>query len=235
MTRARIRYAKLGKLRWTSHRDTARMWERAFRRLGVPLAYTGGFSPRPRISFGLALPTGCESWAEYLDVEMEGEPDLAEMVGAVSAALPTGVDAMGAAAVPDGEGSLQQEVVSCEWELSLSGAPSSEVSSMVEAALGASALPVRRERKGRSVEDDLRPAIVSLAVLGAVGPATVVGAELTTQPRGVRPLELLEAMRGTLKLDRACRTRQWIERDGARREPIPAGATGAPHAWERAS
>src|SRR5204862_7253907 len=81
----RIRFTKLGKVRFTSHRDIARMWERAFRRTGVALAYTAGFSPRPKISFGLALPTGHESVAEYLDVELaeDGPPDIERVVGAL--------------------------------------------------------------------------------------------------------------------------------------------------------
>ncbi len=70
VTRVRIRFVKLGKIRWTSHRDVARMWERAFRRVQLPVAYSAGFSPRPKVSFGLALPTGHESVAEYLDVEL---------------------------------------------------------------------------------------------------------------------------------------------------------------------
>jgi hypothetical protein len=72
VTRVRIRFVKLGKIRWTSHRDVARMWERAFRRVQLPVAYTAGYSPRPKVSFGLALPTGHESVAEYLDVELTG-------------------------------------------------------------------------------------------------------------------------------------------------------------------
>ncbi|HVT77145.1 MAG TPA: TIGR03936 family radical SAM-associated protein, partial [Acidimicrobiales bacterium] len=63
----RIRYTKLGKVRWISHRDIARCVERAVRRAKLPVAYSEGFSPRPRIAFGLALPTGAESSAEYLD------------------------------------------------------------------------------------------------------------------------------------------------------------------------
>jgi radical SAM-linked protein len=66
--RVRLRFAKVGKVRWTSHRDVARMWERALRRIRLPLAYTQGFSPRPKVSFGLALSTGHESVAEYLDI-----------------------------------------------------------------------------------------------------------------------------------------------------------------------
>jgi len=68
--KVRIRFTKQGKVRWTSHRDVARIWERALRRAGLPVAYTEGFSPRPRLSFGLALPTGYESDAEYLDVDL---------------------------------------------------------------------------------------------------------------------------------------------------------------------
>ena len=72
--RIRFRFAKLGKIRFTSQRDVARMWERALRRAELPLAYTEGFSPRPQLSFGLALPTGCESLAEYLDVVLDDRP-----------------------------------------------------------------------------------------------------------------------------------------------------------------
>src|ERR1700689_5256175 len=71
--RVRFRFAKLGKIRFTSQRDVARMWERALRRAELPLAYSEGFSPRAQLSFGLALPTGCESLAEYVDVAIDGD------------------------------------------------------------------------------------------------------------------------------------------------------------------
>jgi len=71
--RIRFRYSKLGKIRFTSQRDVARMWERAIRRAHLPIAYTEGFSPRPQLSFGLALPTGAESLAEYLDMALDPE------------------------------------------------------------------------------------------------------------------------------------------------------------------
>src|SRR5438874_3489078 len=92
--RVRLRFSKLGKVRWTSHRDVARMWERAFRRVSLPLAYTQGFSPRPKVSFGLALPTGAESLAEYLDVELDPRvTELDEHLPArLTPALPVGID-----------------------------------------------------------------------------------------------------------------------------------------------
>ena len=68
--RLRVRYSKKGKVRFTSHRDVARIWERALRRVGLPMAYSQGFSPRPKMSFGLALSTGHESEAEFLELEL---------------------------------------------------------------------------------------------------------------------------------------------------------------------
>src|SRR5271156_1036582 len=96
--RIRFRFAKLGKIRFTSQRDVARMWERALRRARLPLAYTEGFSPRPQLSFGLALPTSAESLAEYLDVALDAERaaeagiDVAELPAALNPLLPEGID-----------------------------------------------------------------------------------------------------------------------------------------------
>ena len=67
----RFRFTKTGKIRFTSHRDVARMWERAIRRSRLPMAFSQGFNPHPLLSFGLALPTGCESNGEYLDARLE--------------------------------------------------------------------------------------------------------------------------------------------------------------------
>ena len=75
VTRLRVRFSKFGKVRFTYHRDVARIWERSLRRGDVAVAYTEGFSPRPKLSFGLALSTGYESYGEYLDVVLrEGSP-----------------------------------------------------------------------------------------------------------------------------------------------------------------
>src|SRR3954452_14256580 len=107
--RVRVRFTKVGKVRWTSHRDVARMWERACRRVRLPLAYTAGFSPRPKVSFGLALPTGAESWAEYLDLELaeDSAVDVDDLPARLSPALPAGVDMTAVEAVDPKAPSLQ--------------------------------------------------------------------------------------------------------------------------------
>ena len=230
--RLRLRFAKLGKVRFTSHRDVARMWERALRRSRLPMAYSQGFAPHPLVSFGLALPTGCESLGEYLDVRLDepvhGETPVAELPGALSLLLPEGIDVEAAAFVPEAEGSLQQEVASCDWVLEVLGVPDEELQERVEQVLSAPTLEVRRQRKGRQVEDDIRPAIRTLVV---TEPGGHLRAELAAHPRGVRPADLVAALGTGAVPGWAQRTHQWIERDGARFEPLtvsgPVTATAA--------
>lgn len=252
-TRLRIRFSKLGKIRWTSHRDVARMWERAFRRVQLPLSYSEGFSPRPRVSFGLALPTGHESVAEYLDVELSDTSgvDLPTLAPRLSRALPVGVDATAVAVLEPGSPSLQEVVTSCSWRWLAGPAdghdplPAHSVAERVEAAMAAPALMVTRTRKGAEVTEDVRPGIKDLKVVDLGTPESGptggvwLEAELAAQPRSVRPAEVLSALGPGLEERDVRRTHQWIQRHGARLEPIagtaPAGVTGAPHALERVS
>ncbi|MDP9020996.1 MAG: TIGR03936 family radical SAM-associated protein, partial [Actinomycetota bacterium] len=236
--RYRLRFAKLGKVRFTSHRDVARMWERALRRARLPVAYTQGFSPRPKLSFGLALPTGHESLAEYLDVELaEGAgdgPEAAELPARLSPELPVGVDVLAAAPVEPGGGSLQQIVRSCSWRIEVADLAHVRARCLVDAALAADEIVVTRQRKGRDVTDDLRPAVLSVAVVGPTPTGVELDAELAVHPRSVRPGELLRALAPDLSEGRVLRTAQWTWRDGARAEPLTAAvdldATRHPHA-----
>jgi radical SAM-linked protein len=266
--RIRFRFSKVGKVRFTSQRDVARMWERALRKARLPLAYTEGFSPRPQLSFGLALPTCSESIAEYLDVALD--PERAESAGVevdglpslLTPLLPEGITVTETALVDPRIGSLQQQVTSCSWVMNFTGVTREFLAEQTAALLEASVVTIRRERKGRQEDDDLRPSVLGLSVPEqADGNATVgwgldrraepgveLVAELATQPRGVRPRELVAGLNavgrsprvdgiradragvardvtGTVPvLDRVCRTQQWIERDGARWEPLAVGA-----------
>lgn len=269
--RVRFRFSKLGKIRFTSQRDVARMWERALRRARLPLAYTEGFSPRPQLSFGLALPTGSESLAEYVDAVLDdGRPETAAVdVDALPAQLtgllPDGVDVTRAAVEDDRAVSLQQQVTSCSWTMAFRGLSRPGLEARVAALLAAPEVVIQRERKGRMEADDLRPSVLGLAVVDGGpeadggeadgGELVEVVATLATQPRGVRPAELVRGLAavgeaavggpvgtggGHPELIRACRTQQWIERDGARREPLdgrgaPGAADDAGRTLERAS
>lgn len=70
MQRIRLRYTKRGRLRFTSHRDFQRAFERALRRAEVPMAYSAGFTPHPKVSYANAAPTGTGSEAEYLEIAL---------------------------------------------------------------------------------------------------------------------------------------------------------------------
>jgi radical SAM-linked protein len=239
----------MGKIRFTSHRDVARMWERALRRSRLPVALSQGYSPHPLLSFGLALPTGCESYGEYLDARLEDsgadEIPCPDLPGLLTPLLPDGVAVQAAGAIGMAEGSLQQEVASCDWELEVYGVGGQELQERVERMLAAPSLTVHRERKGRQTEDDIRPAILTLTVSReheleqGEHPIGRLRAELATHPRGVRPGDLISAFGTDVVLARACRTHQWIERDGARFEPLSVSGLGTDpvvvHAQGRAS
>src|SRR6476661_4809197 len=92
VARLRIRYAKRGRLRFVSHRDFARAFERSLRRAGIPMAYSAGFHPHPKISYVGAAPTGVASEAEYLEIALAEYRDPAELAAALDAALPPGLD-----------------------------------------------------------------------------------------------------------------------------------------------
>jgi radical SAM-linked protein len=220
----RLKFTKLGKIRFTSHRDVARLFERALRKAAVDVAYTEGFSPRPKIAFGLALSTGHESLAEYLDVALaRDDVDVTELPGRVSSALPAGIDVVGAAPVQPGDASLQEAVTSCTWRLGVDGVDLATAEQLVETALAADELVLTRTRKGKEVTDDLRPAVLSLSIDGRTDDGRVaLLTELATQPRGLRPAELLQVLDplGGIHEDRVLRIAQWLARDGAKAEPL---------------
>ncbi len=174
--RIRFRFSKLGKIRFTSQRDVARMWERALRRASMPLAYTEGFSPRPQLSFGLALPTGAESLAEYVDVALDPERaagmgvEVAALPAVLDGLLPEGLQIEEAVPVERSKDSLQQMVTSCSWTMRLVGSdPGGAGHDRSTALLAADTVPITRERKGREELDDLRPSVLALAVAGVDG------------------------------------------------------------------
>jgi radical SAM-linked protein len=228
----RLRYTKRGKVRWISHRDVARAMERAFRVSGLPLAFTEGFSPRPKVSFGLALSTGHESDAEYLDLEFTDEVDLDALPAVLSESLPEGMRVVDAVALAERAPALQEAVTAVEWQVEVAradGAPvtAAALNTYVRAALAASTLPTERKRKGREVVEDVRPVIRRVDAHASADDAVFV-MELSTQPRSAKPGEILSAVARVVEPHdrlvevRALRTHQWIERDGTRSEPHDA-------------
>ena len=238
--RIRVRFAKTGKVRWTSHRDVARAWERAVRRVRLPIAYSQGFSPHPKVHFGLALSTGHESLAEFIDIDLVDDaeaPELHDLPERLSAALPVGIDVTSVAEIPTTSDSLQQAVTSCEWSVEVRDADPTAVAVAIRRCLDAPELIVTRQRKGKDVTDDVRPYLLDLSVVGPTTTGTEIFAHLATQPRGLRISELIALLNADWTEGRVRRISQWTLLDGLRCEPLAGSpdAMSAPHARMRAS
>ena len=213
----------------------------------LPLAFTEGFSPRPKVSFGLALSVGHESDAEYLDVELTVPVDPDSLPERLSAALPEGIDVTGAVRLTDRAPALQESVSEIRFHMTVADrqgeiVPCELLQRVAERALASDALLVTRTRKGRESVDDLRPTIRDLSLqstslqddslqsgsLAGDASPCVLELVLSTQPRGARPREVLDALDAFagvgLTEHRVLRMSQWIERDGARLEPLAADA-----------
>ena len=233
--RLRIRYSKKGKVRFISHRDVARIWERALRRVGVSVAYSQGFSPRPKLSFGLALSTGHESEAEFLDLELSAEDGDwtavrgVDLAARLTAALPVGLDVVAVAPVEKGD-SLQQAVTSCTWAIEVDDVDREYMDAWVAGVLSREEIVVERERKGKPVVEDLRPHVLALDVTGTTETGIRLSADLGTQPRALRPTELLAAMDPPLTARTVCRMNQWMSQGDGREEPLMAPTVPAPSA-----
>lgn len=165
----RLRYAKRGRLRFTSHRDVARAFERALRRAGVPMAYSQGFSPHPKVSWAGAVPTGVSSVAEYVEIQLVERLAPEVLREELNAALPDGIDVLDAA---DAEpGALADRLQVSRWRIDLPGTDVAELRDAVMALMAADTALVERMTKDGHRTIDARAALVSAEVQG--GPQTV--------------------------------------------------------------
>jgi radical SAM-linked protein len=179
----RVRYAKRGRLRFTSHRDFARAFERAVRRSGVPIGFSSGFSPHPKISYANAAPTGSASEAEFLEIGLT-EPRLPDDVReALDLALPPGLDILDV--VVAGPGSLADRLEASEWLIELPGADPQPLSTAVTSFLAAEAITVDRMTKRGLRAIDIRGPVVALTAEGAAVRAVVRTAVPTVRPEDI--------------------------------------------------
>ncbi|HEX2904189.1 MAG TPA: TIGR03936 family radical SAM-associated protein [Jatrophihabitans sp.] len=200
--RLRVQYAKRGRLRFSSHRDFARAFERALRRAEIPMAYSAGFHPHPKISYVGAAPTGVASEAEYLEIALAERREPAAVAGAIDAVLPEGLDII---RVVDAEqcppGSLSDRIQASRWQLEIAGHPV-QLELAVAQFLAATEVPVERLTKDGSRQIDARAAVMSVDVQpGVVSDAassagraimTMVVRQVTPT---VRPDDVLAALR----------------------------------------
>jgi radical SAM-linked protein len=207
--RLRIVFSKTGSLRYTGHLDMQVLWERTARRAGLPLSYTQGFHPGPKIQIASALPLGFVGRAEIVDLWV-GEPlDPVAVRAALQPAAPPGLIVVSVEQVDERSPALQTQVVSADYEVALlDGVGQAELGDAIAALLAADSLP--RERRGKAY--DLRPLIESLSVLCPAGGQDGEEVKLTMRlaARGGatgRPEEVLDALGIQLEGASVTRTR----------------------------
>jgi radical SAM-linked protein len=200
--RIRLRYAKRGPLRFTSHRDFARAFERALRRAAVPIAFSQGFTPHPKISYASAAPTGVASEAEYLEIGLQAAVDPEQLRVALDAALSPGLDVLDAVIAPEGT-SLADRIDASRWRLELPSVTSEVAAAAVETFLAAEEVLVERMTKQGRRSFDARQAVTVLAVThqpdaptGAAGtPCAIIDLVVRQVTPAVRPDDVLSGLR----------------------------------------
>jgi radical SAM-linked protein len=189
----RIRYAKRGRLRFASHRDLARTLERALRRAQVPMAFSAGFSPHPKISYLGAAPTGAASEAEYLEIGVSVRCDPEAVRAALDAALPEEVAVLDCVEAGEGTGSLADRIDTSVWWVELPGVTLAELRPAVDAFLASDVVTVAKRTKNGLKDIDAREAVTSASAAEADGCAILhmVVRQLTP---AVRPDDVLAAL-----------------------------------------
>jgi radical SAM-linked protein len=162
--RLRVRYTKRGRLRFTSHRDFGRAFERAIRRADLPMAYSSGYTPHPRISYANAAPTGALSEAEYVEIGLARECDPDEIREQLDRALPAGLDVVEVVVAVPGSSSLADRLQASVWQATLPGVTAEDADRAVGMFLECRTIPVERLTKRGIRTFDCRAAVLRLGV-----------------------------------------------------------------------
>ncbi|HVU92495.1 MAG TPA: TIGR03936 family radical SAM-associated protein [Jatrophihabitans sp.] len=198
--RIRLRYAKRGRLRFTSHRDVARVFERAVRRTALPIAHSAGFSPHPKISWVGAAPTGVASEAEYVEIGLTAPRSAADLAAQLDAVLPDGLDVLDA--VVAHTGSLADRMEASRWELRLPGCDPTQARDALAAFLASDQVLVSRRTKGGMRDVDTRAAVLTAS--GATAPddsCVILQLVVRHTTPVVRPDDVLAGLRAVAPLD----------------------------------
>jgi radical SAM-linked protein len=186
--RLRLRYAKRGRLRFSSHRDFQRALERALRRAEVPMAFSAGFSPHPKISYANAAPTGVASEAEYVEIAVTRRCDPERLRAALDASLPPGLDII--EAVEAGPGTLADRLEASVYQVELPQVDVRRAADAVDRLLAAERVEVERMTKTGPRRFDARGALVRLTVR----PDLADGAPLTGPHPSAEPCAILRVV-----------------------------------------
>jgi len=160
--RIRIKFSKQGALRYTGHLDLHKLWERAARRAELPLAYSQGFHPQPKMNIAAALPLGFSSRCEVLDMRLEQDIPLDGLADKLNGTMPEGIRVKDITQVDDRAPALQTQVVSAEYEVtSKETVFGSDLKWKIDSVMDKESIIRTRRNK----EYDLRPLIEELELV----------------------------------------------------------------------
>lgn len=163
----RVRFGKEDALRFIGHLDVLRTFQKIFRRGGLPMAYSQGFSPHPLMSFALPLGLGLSSEGEYLDAELTEDLDPADILAALQAATEPDLPVYGVIRLPEKCPGAMASVGGARYLAQYTGVLSRTVlEKAAEALLARDSLVITKKTKTREMEADIRPAIRSLELTG---------------------------------------------------------------------
>jgi radical SAM-linked protein len=194
-----VRYAKRGRLRFSSTRDFQRALERALRRAAVPMAFSAGFHPHPKISYANAAPTGTASEAEYFEISVTERVDPARVLAALDEALPQGLDILQVVeAVP---GALADRLQASDWVMEFRGMPVVDLVRATEQLLARERVEVTRVMKNGPRTFDVRSAVVSMDVSpSGDGTCAILRVVVRHTTPAVRPDDVLSALQSVAAL-----------------------------------
>jgi radical SAM-linked protein len=201
--RLRLHYAKRGRLRFSSHRDFQRAFERALRRAAVPIAYSAGFTPHPKVSYAGAAPTGVASEAEYLEIALTREVAPTEVRKALDESLPPGLDVLEVVEATAGS-SLADRLEASVYEVRLDGVPGPTAQAAVDALLAQGQVMIERMTKNGLRRFDARGPVERVDVTaghadadGQEGgpPCAILRVVVRHTTPAVRPDDVLMALR----------------------------------------
>lgn len=164
--RIRLRFSKTGRMRFLSHLEMLNLFIRAVGRARVPIRYSQGFHPHPKFSFATALSVGVESWAEYMDMEINAGFGAERLMEAMNRVLPDGVKIMESRAIPLKSASLSVIIKGAAYRVTLPAGMVQELPELVERFLALDSYPHCREKNGKRTEFDLRHELISLSAMG---------------------------------------------------------------------
>ncbi len=194
--RLRVTFRKGEEIKYISHLDLYRLWERVLRRAAVPLAYSQGFNPRPKLNLGAPLPLGFSGRNELMDVWLTRYTPTLYFAKRVKSWLPPGLDLVAVEEVYLKLPAIQTQVRCAEYRATLlSNESPSEMQARLDRILEAESLPRHRKRGGQGQNYDLRPLIEALWIVEARPPHYTLGMRLQADSQGTgRPDEVLEAL-----------------------------------------